>query len=521
MPRPRKAAAPPLVEALAAALAADGGAPVERRETHSAWVLLTPDRAVKLKKPVRYAFLDYSTPERRRAACEAELRVNRPLAPGLVRDVLGVHRAPHGGVALGPPDGPGAIDWVVVMRRYDEGRTMAALVDRGELTDAQVRAAAARVARFHAVAEVVREPDPVDRVRAAVARNADELRAAAGDGEPGARAAALGAFLLAGLGGRSRELAARARAGLVRDGHGDLRAEHVVFEGPEPIVVDRIEFDPALRRVDVADDLSFLAMDLESLGVAPAARLLVDAYREAGGDPGPPALVALFGAHHALVRAKVALLRAAGRPAEARDGAAARLLGLAARLAWRGRSPFALVVCGPPASGKSTLAAALAARSGLEVLSSDAVRRESRAGPAPAEAYTRTARAAVYEELGRRTRARLDEGRAVIVEATFGEPALRAAFLAELHPSQRPGLYAAECRAPRAVLRARAAAPRAGGSDAGPEVAERLARAFTPPVELGADRVTAVDGTAPADRAVAAIEAWLPAGAGAWRDPGP
>lgn len=509
MPVPPRRAAPELPGALRAALAVPDGPPVEMRESHGAWVLLAGDRAYKLKKPVRFAFLDYLTPAARRAACEAEDRVNRELAAPLMLGVRGV-RAEDGGVTVCPAGDPRAIDWIVLMRRFDERRTMAGLIAAGALTAEQVRAVAERLAAFHAAAERVADPDPATRVRATIRRNLDELREAAG----GERAAALGlggleSLLLGGLDARARELEARARAGLVRDGHGDLRAEHVLFSEGAVLVIDRIEFDPGLRRIDVADDLSFLAMDLESLGDAHAARHLVECYRAAGGDPGDPALVALFGAHRALVRAKVALLREGG------DDGGEPLVALGARLAWRARCPLALLVTGPPASGKSTLARALAARSGLGVLSSDLVRKEQLgldpAQPASASAYDPAARAAVYAELGRRARAALDAGSGVIVDATCGAPELRRAFLAELGGSHRAHVRAVQCTAPRAVLAARAARPRDSGSDAGPAVAGRLARAFAPITELDAWRVLVIDGTADAAAQVAAVESRLPA----------
>ena len=501
-------------EALRAALAAPDGPLPQMRESHGAWVVLAGDRAYKLKKPVRFAFLDYSTPQARRAACEEEVRVNGVLAADFVEGVRGLRRT-DGAVALCDADAGDAIDWVIVMRRFDESRTMAALLERGELSEELVRAAAARLAAFHGAAEVVQDPDPAGRVQATIARNADELREAVGEQPGEGPVGALGAFLIGAALSRRADLIARARAGLVRDGHGDLRADHVVFEDAGVLVVDRIEFDPQLRRIDVGDDLSFLAMDLEARGAPEQARVLVEAYRATGADPGDRALVALFGAHRALVRAKVALLRERQDPGVGAGAEAERLLMLAARLAWRAHAPLALVVCGPPASGKSTLAAAIAERSSLPVLSSDRLRKEDRglaAGVrAPLEAYSPEARAAVYTALGRRARSAFEAGDGVIVDATFGDPALRAAFFGELAPAQRDRVRAVECRVPLAVLTTRAAKPGRGASDAGPEASERLARSFQPLTELEPASVLAIDGTLAAARQVAAIEAWLSA----------
>jgi len=171
----------------------------------------------------------------------------------------------------------------------------------------------------------------------------------------------------------------RARRGLVREVHGDLRAEHVLLNGA-PQVVDCVEFDRRLRELDVADEIAFLVMDLVASGGERFARMLVEAYRRAGGDPGPDQLIAFYASYRALVRAKVALLRAVQHPAggsdQGRESAAAReLLALAERFAWRARLPLVIVTCGVPAAGKSHLAAALAELSHLPHLSSDVTRK--------------------------------------------------------------------------------------------------------------------------------------------------
>ena len=493
------------------------GAPeVVVRETHSAWVFLAGERAYKVKKPVRMAFLDFSTLERRRAVCHEEVRVNRALAASLdmrVRAVvLGGDR-----YELAGADAPDAVEYAIEMRRFDEERTMAARVRRGALADRDVAAVARRLAAFHAEADVIAPSDPVGEVKAVCDDNARELLALADDGTARRILGAerfTGAFLLA----QRDVFAARAAAGRVRDGHGDLRAEHVVLEAP-PAIVDRLEFDRSLREIDVADDIAFLTMDLEALGAADAARRLLAAYRDAGGDPGSDALVAFYGTYRALVRAKVDLLRAAqlDEPdaASAAREDAGRLLDLAERLTWRARGPLVLAVGGPPASGKSTLAAELAHRSGWRVLSSDLVRKRGRGieptARAPDDDYTPAARVTVYRELGERARAAIAEtGDGVVVDATFGDRRLRAAFLAGL--GERADLRAVECVVPEA-LRERWAAARsaqtARGSDASPAVAARLSAAHGGWDELPEDAILSVRPAAGAERVVGQIADWL------------
>jgi uncharacterized protein len=491
-----------------------GSPPVSVCETHTAWVFLAGDRAYKVKKPVRMAFLDFSTLEQRRQACLEELRVNRELAPGVGLRLCAVVPLTESYVLVDAA-APGAVEYAIEMRRFDEACTMAARAKAGALTDEQVRAVARRLAAFHADAPVLEPDDPVGDLKRACDRNLRELLALA-DTAMARRVLAAERFTDAFLVIDRDEIVARAEAARVRDGHGDLRAEHVVLEDPI-VIVDRIEFDAQLRQIDVASDLAFLVMDLERLGARDAARLLVESYRQAGGDPGSDALLAFHGVHRALVRVKVAMLRAAQLDEPAAAAArrqAGELLDLAERLTWRARGPLVLAVSGPPASGKSTLAAALSHRSGWRVLSSDRLRKARRdiapTATAPQADYTLDARAAIYHELGGRARAALADGQGTIVDATFGDPQLRAAFLAGLGDQQR--LLALECRVPRA-LREHWASERtpadARGSDAGPGIAASLAASFSGWDELLEDAILTLHSSVDANVLVDQIADWL------------
>jgi uncharacterized protein len=229
-------------------------------------------------------------------------------------------------------------------------------------------------------------------------------------------------------------------------------------------IVDCVEFDPALRELDVADDLSFLVFDLAARGAERFADVLVGGYRDAGGDPGDQELIAFYATYRALVRAKIALLRAAQLKSESaehgRESAAARdLIAVAERFAWRGRMPLVIVVCGLPASGKSTAAQALAGASNLAHLSSDIARKRlvgaRPTGRAGNEAYTAEWNLRTYAELGRRAAQEVGAGGGAIVDATFRHRADRDAF-ATAFGTAAPVMFI-ECRAPHALLLERAA----------------------------------------------------------------
>jgi aminoglycoside phosphotransferase family enzyme/predicted kinase len=468
--------------------------PVEKRETHASWVFLAGPWAHKVKKPVRLEFLDYSTADRRRAACREELRVNAELGGDIYDRVLAIVPGPDG-VELAPEDARGAIDYALRMRRFDERHTLAATIADGRLRDSQLDAVARRLVRFHRDARVCE-----DGGAAAVARawrvNLDELDRL----DP--RQPCIGAaqqFGDAFLTGHGRELDSRARGGLIRDVHGDLRCEHVLL-GEAVRVVDRIEFDAALRRIDVGWDLAFLLMDIELHGSERLARRLLCAYRRAGGDPGTDELVWFFAAYWAYVRAKVRSIAAAQHAGDRAGSECRPLLDLAQRLCWRARGAVAIIVVGPPASGKSTLASELSTRSGLPIVSSDQTRKRL-AGLAPTERagpdlYTPELTAQTYRALGRSAAALRASGSGVVIDATCGRAEDRAHLLGELDGDQGSVLFV-RCAVPLACALQRAADRMARPervSDATPEVVARLFEAYEEIVEHGEVGVVDVDG---------------------------
>jgi uncharacterized protein len=500
---------PALLEALASSSMYRGSPPVTVHETHASWVFVAGDRAYKIKKSVALSFLDYSTLSRRHDACREEVRVNRELAPDIYLGVRAIVKTGPG-FRLAPEGTPRAVEYAVEMRRFRESDTLAGLIDAGSLTRALIAAIARRLADFHRAAPVVAGWGSQE-VLAAWRTNVSELRRMAHPHEWCLDAAA--AFGEAFVKAHAPEIERRALLGLIRDGHGDLRCEHVLA-APTVRVVDRIEFDRKLRCTDVACDLAFLAMDLEAHGQRWAARELSWAYRHAGMSPGSEALQSFYAAYWALVRVKVALIAAAAHDGDARARALTRaqdLWALSERLCWRARRPVAVVVCGPAASGKSTLAAELSRRSGMPVVSSDVVRK-SAAGLAAterarAEHYSERFTRATYELLGQEAQRALGREDGVIVDATCRSRVDRAMLL---HRLQRAGLtrLVVCCDVPLQVALERAAQrlrDTSRVSDATPEIVAEQFRSFQALDELPGDSVLVLSTEQALDAQLAAV----------------
>ena len=371
---------PRLVDDLRAELAR----PVTLHETHASWVLVDAREALKVKKPVVVPFLDYGTLERLKAACLLEVELNRRLAPAIYLGSVAI--VPAGaGAAVRDVDHPGAVEYAVRMRRYAEDDTLASRLARGEVSASEVGRIGERIARFHADVPAVATDTGAESVKRWLDDTFASLRGLTRRRRHRLLLAGAERFAAVFMAARWDELDRRAASGRVRDGHGDLRAEHVLLRGCDVMVVDCVEFEPQLRQIDVAADLAFLVMDLHASGSGDLATSLLGAYRAAGGDAGDDALVAWLASYRALVRAKVMLLRAEQQSSEEADRSrtiADRLPGVAERLVWQARGPVTVAVGGLSASGKTTLAKALARRAGLPYLSSDVVRKTG-AGIAP------------------------------------------------------------------------------------------------------------------------------------------
>jgi len=279
---------------------------VESVETHMSHVFLTPQHVYKLKKPVRYDYLDFSTLAARERHCREELVLNRELAPGVYLEVVPLKADADGRLRLG---GTGAtVEWLVKMRRLPAEYMLDRQLRERTATTGDIRRAAERLARFYRGRPPAHTDGDAYRTDYArkLAANAAVL-AEPSFGLPAEPAATVCARLARYLERSGDALARRAREGRVVEGHGDLRPEHVCLTEP-PVVFDRLEFNRAFRVVDAADELASLAMECERLGAPIVGVELFERYRDATGDSAPDALQHFYAAYRACLRARLAIL---------------------------------------------------------------------------------------------------------------------------------------------------------------------------------------------------------------------
>jgi aminoglycoside phosphotransferase family enzyme/predicted kinase len=443
---------------------------VEILETHASLVFLAGERAYKLKRAVTYPYLDFATAEQRRRVCEAELALNRRTAPALYLGLRALGRTQAGEIGF-VAEGP-AVDWVVVMRRFDQALVFDALAKAGRLDASLMRALADRIAAFHAAAAPRREFGGAAALRAIVEENDRCLRASQEAGFAPERIDEIRDRSLQRLAATSALLDARRAAGKVRRVHGDLHLRNIVLLDEQPTLFDCLEFSEALASIDVLYDLAFLLMDLEHRGLADFANLVLNRYLDlTGEDDGLPAMP-LFLSLRAAIRAHVtaAALERAVRPEARQDmiAEARRYLDLAARLLMP-RPRQLVAIGGLSGTGKSTLAARLAPSLGARVLRSDVIRKRrfgvSPETRLPAEAYGAAVSEQVYERMRHEAAAALAAGYSVIIDAVALRPQERHSFTALAGAAGVPfsGLW---LEAPQETLAARLDARRGDASDA-------------------------------------------------------
>jgi aminoglycoside phosphotransferase family enzyme/predicted kinase len=444
-------------------------------ETHVSWVFLTGPYAYKVKKPLRLAFLDYSSPARRAAFCAEELRLNQRCAPTLYVDVVpiaGTPAAPRVGDTSAPP-----FEHALRMRQFDPDAELTQLLQRATVSTDELAAFGSRIAESHAGAPRLNAATATGHAAAVHRITIDNLDALAG-AMPEAAAAAQRERLHRLVDDefeRVRELLERRRsAGQVRECHGDLHCGNVVRWQGSLLAFDALEFDPALRWIDVASDLAFLTMDLAAHGREDLRRAVLQAWLEASGDFEALALLPCFEAYRALVRAKVAALRSRQSP-DAVDAASTQARHYLDQIEQRARRgpPLAVVMTGLSGSGKTWMAQRIAADIDGLVVRSD-IERKRLAGLQPLQSSNSPADGGLYTpQFNQLTYARLVDCMAhclagrehVVIDAASLRHGERELFM-QLARTHAATLRIVHCQAPMAVLRQRLEARAAAGNDA-------------------------------------------------------
>jgi aminoglycoside phosphotransferase family enzyme/predicted kinase len=487
--------------------------------THISWVFITDHDVWKVKRPVDYGFVDYTTLERRRHFCHEEVRVNKRLAPDVYLDVVPIRldRGRHSFISNGP-----IVDYAVRMRRLGEAANAESLLRHGDLSHDHLARLAGRLTAFYATAAPARDSGSNVALRVNVEENFAQVEPFVGRFADRGTFEAVGAWQRQCLEHNANVFARRREQGRVRDGHGDLRLEHVYFEGDQIIVIDAIEFNERFRIADVAADVAFLAMELDARGRPDLAASFLADFAMESADYDLYAVVDFYLSYRAWVRGKVASFLAddpstGPDKAQRKSRQAERLFALARTYSERPIEPGPVVaVGGLIGAGKSTLAHSLGRSLGVPVVDSDRTRKALAGIPptkqASAEAYSGEFTRQTYDELFRRADVVLGSGRGVILDASFRnrELRLRARELAMRH--QCPFRFV-EAVCDDATLRMRLQARAATGgsvSDATEELLDRFRRDFEPVAELRADEHVSVNTTLPVATQVDAVRSTLP-----------
>jgi aminoglycoside phosphotransferase family enzyme/predicted kinase len=497
-------------------------------ETHISKVFLTGETVYKIKKAVDFGFLDFSTLAKRRHCCEQEVALNRRLTDGVYREVVAIRRT-NGGFSL---SGCGDIvEYAVCMRQLSDQDSLAARLQRNAVSVGQVEALAQRLIDFY------RRQDPVhpelaaaswENVRSACEENFRQIRWAVGDLLDPERYNEVVSATRSFLSTHIPLFRNRIENGCIRDGHGDLRAGHIYFDRTGSFqIIDCIEFNPRLRQIDIASDLAFLAMDLDVRGARTPAMALMEVYARETRDFQAYALLPFYMGYRAMVRCKVNCIRlkelAPGLKAavHAHDQAL-RYLARAHGYTQHFARPTLWVLCGLPATGKSTLARALSRVLMVKVWRSDVVRKQ-KPGHSSAlhpesgdviDLYSEAMHRRTYAKILDLARTTLDGGKSVILDATFSEPDDRRKAI-DLAGRLACRILFVECTAPAHLVKSRLAQRegRASVSDARLHHYELLKRRYIAPDEIEPTLRYRVDTTRPVRDCIQALLSWRCAGA--------
>lgn len=446
-------------------------------ETHISLVVLTGTFAYKIKKPLNLGFLDFTTLAKRRFYCEEELRLNRRLAPRIYLDVVAIG---------GTPDKPlldgrtAPIEYAVRMIEFPQGNILDRMLDRGGLAPRHLDALASTVAEFHARAARAGQSDgygTAEAILAPMEQNFAQIRALLDQAEDHQALDALESWCKAECSSLRGTFSDRLHAGFVRECHGDLHLGNIVLIDDDPQVFDCIEFNPGLRWIDIINEIAFLVMDLTERGRADYAHRFLNGYLEIVGDYAGLRLLHFYLAYRAMVRAKIARIRAS-QDVLGPDERKTALAAYAAYIACAGRMiaprPCALMIMhGPSGSGKTFVAQGVVEAIGAVRIRSDVERKRLHSLPPLGHSgsgvgsgiYDEASTRAVYDRLAHLARLAVGAGFPTVIDATFLKRWQRNMFCALAHELAVPFLIL-DCQAPETALRERVAKREAKAADA-------------------------------------------------------
>lgn len=423
-------------------------------ETHISWVILTGPYAYKMKKPVNFGFLDFTTLEARRYFCEQELQLNQRMAPELYLAVLPVTGTEQNPVL----DGVGApIEYLVKMREFPQQQLLAQVQARGALTAAHIDALAQQISHFHNSLAPVAAEHELNRPQAIVApmyQNFEQIRPLLQEAQDLQQLEALSQWTESSIQRLWPVLEQRCQQGMVRACHGDLHLGNAVLLDNRVVLFDCIEFNEPFRIIDIASDAAFLVMDLEDRGLTVQANRFINAWLEQTGDYAALPVLNLYKAYRALVRAKVSLFCLYQEQDEAQRLAVLNQYRAYAQLAEsysRIPYPFLAITCGISAVGKSSVALQLVEDLGAIRLRSDVERKRVFGALTAEQLYSAQTTEQTYQHLHQLATQILTAGFSVVLDATYLKLAQRQAA-AEVAEGTGVPFVILDCHAPEALV---------------------------------------------------------------------
>ena len=452
-------------------------------ETHISWVILAGEYAYKIKKPVDFGFLDFSTLEKRQFYCQEEVRLNRRLAANIYLDVVAIHGSPDQPHLSA--DGP-VIEYMVKMRRFEQDCQLDHMLENDALTVTHMDAMANMAARFHEEIDRTTASSmygSAEQVYAPVEENFVQIRERIKDKHFLGQLATIEAWCKDSYAVLAPLFEQRKANGYVRECHGDMHLRNLAWIDNSAVAFDCIEFNPELRWIDVMSEIAFLVMDLQEKNQARLAQRFLNSYLQETGDYDDLKVLRFYLVYRALVRAKVDAIRLGQEHISESERTEvetdfARYLALALEYT-QPPLPLLMITHGMSASGKSTVTQSLLENMDAIRIRSDVERKRlfslkagaDKSTPVGSGIYTAEITQRTYDRLAELAGNILDAGYTMIVDATFQDPAQRVQFK-QLAMAKQVGFVILFITAPDEVLRQRILERNKGVSDANLSVLE-------------------------------------------------